>query len=288
MAAGGTKPICQLSATANYYLPSDSAGPATPQNLWHFDPGLNLAVQINQNTKPPNNRTRFDPDSIIGGLDFQRIVTFDGAFLTGLQLDEGLPTFEFSRSDPSSNLVFKSSVLFALRSLPLFPTSVTPGAKKSARAYAALYPVLSFEAGKNLNRPGLLAKTAIDLTHYDGIARGVLGAEGTLGFISADKKTDNVNLSASYHARIPMYNEPFIMTGHSLTTVSLTTKTRHWLEVDLKVSPASFKYLAITAQYQYGALPPVFNFVNHTFSFGLTFTAVQTNKPTLPSAVQYP
>jgi hypothetical protein len=71
LAGGGTKPIYQLSATANVFKPKDDGGgSATARNLWHFDPGLNVAVQINQNTKPPNNRTRFDPDSITAMLDF--------------------------------------------------------------------------------------------------------------------------------------------------------------------------------------------------------------------------
>ena len=275
LAAGGTKPIYQLSATANYYLPKDSVGPSNAHNLWNFDPGINLGVQINQNTKPPNNRTRFDPDSITATLDFQRLVTFEDSFLTGIQFDEGLPGGEFSRSDPSSNLIFKSSALFALRPW-----------KPAKSVYATIYPVLSFEGGKNLNRPGTLAKTPIDLSRYNAIARGVVGAEGTLGFVSADRKTDNVTLTASYRARIPMFDEPFIMTQHGITTVSLTTKTRNWVEVVLNISPSSFKYLALTVQYQYGELPPVFNFVDHKVSVGLTLKAVQTNKPTLPSAVK--
>ena len=43
----------------------------------------------------------------------------------------------------------------------------------------------------NRDRPAMLAMTPIDLSHYDGIARDVLGAEGTIGFVSADQKTDS-------------------------------------------------------------------------------------------------
>jgi hypothetical protein len=225
-------------------------------------------------------------------LDFQRLVPLKAGILTGLQLDEGLPMGEFSRSDPSSNIIFKSSVLFALKSATLSKrpaqpaTATSPAQLASARVYATLYPVLSFEGGKNLNRPAMLSMTPIDLSHYNGIARGVVGADATLGFVSKDKKTDIVNLAASYRARIPIFNEPFIETEHGVTDVSLTTKTRNWIEIDLKFAPAAFKYLSLTAQYQYGSLPPVFNFVDHKVSLGLTFTAVQSNKPTLPSAVQ--
>jgi hypothetical protein len=56
--------------------------------------------------------------------------------------------------------------------------------------------------------------------------------------------------------------------------------------VDLNIAPSSFKYLALTVQYQYGDLPPVFTFVDHKVTVGLTFKAVQSNKPTLPSAVK--
>jgi len=49
--------------------------------------------------------------------------------------------------------------------------------------------MLTSTAG-NRDRPARLATRSIDPSHYNGIARDVLGAEGTIGFVSADQKTD--------------------------------------------------------------------------------------------------
>lgn len=270
LAAGQTKPIYQLEVLAGLYKPK-------PVNwLWNFNPGINVAVEVNQNTKPPNNRTTFDPDSIIVAAALTKIVPIQKGILYGMQFDEFLPAGEFSRSDPSSNLIFKTSAMLVLN----------PWQPRKQRFYGTLYPVMAFEGGKNLNRPSMLAMTPVDLTHYDAIARGVLGADGALGLASSDKKTDDIALTGSYRVRLPAFDEPFIRTAHQVTTVDLTTKARHWIEVDLSYSPSRFKYLAITAQYQYGDLPPVFTLVDHKVSIGLTFKASQTNKATLPSPVQ--
>lgn len=270
LAAGQTKPIYKLEVLAGLYKPRPVSW------LWNFNPGINLAVEVNQNAKPPNNRTTFDPDSIIAAAALMKIVPIQKGILYGMQFDEFLPSGEFSRSDPSSNLIFKTSAMFVLN----------PWHPRKQRFYGTLYPVLAYEGGKNLNRPSMLAKRPIDLTRYDGIARGVLGADATLGFASSDKKTDDITLTGSYRVRLPAFDEPFIRTEHQVTMVDLTTKARHWVEVDLSYSPSIFKYLAITAQYQYGDLPPVFKLVDHKVSIGLTFKASQTNKATLPSPVK--
>ena len=269
LAAGGTKPIYQLEVLANVYRPKPV------EQLWNFNPGINLAVEINQNTKPPNNRTRFDPDSILVSAAFRRIQHIGKGLLYGIEFDEALPGAEFSRSDPSSNLIFKSNAMFVLK--PWQPTD---------RVYGTLYPVIGIEGGKNLNRPGMLAMTAIDLTHYDAITRGLLGAEATLGLSSADSKTDDITLTGSYRVRLPVFDEPFIRTEHEITSVMLTTRARHWVEVDLNITPAKFKFLAFTVKYQYGELPPVFNMVDNKLTIGLTFKAVQSNKPTIASAIK--
>jgi hypothetical protein len=272
LAAGGTKPIYKLELLDNTYtdpLPG----------LLDFRAGLNLAVEINQNTKPPQNRTRFDPDSILAAAALSRIVTVQKGILYQVQLDEALPGGEFSRSDPSSNLIFRTTATFVLNSWQPGAGKPVPAGGSGRRFYASLYPVLAMEGGKNLNRPALLAKTPIDLSRYDAIARGVLGAQAQLGLTSPDKKTDEITLAGTYRVRLPAFDEPFVATTHGVTSAVLTTKARHWVEIDLSYAPFGFKYLAFTAQYQYGDLPPVFTLVDHSVSIGLTLKASQTNSP---------
>jgi hypothetical protein len=90
--------------------------------------------------------------------------------------------------------------------------------------------------------------------------------------------TDALTITGTYRVRLPAFDEPFVETMHQVTTVTETTKARNWLEGDINYAPWSFKYLTLTAKYQYGELPPMFNFVDHAFTLGITFHAVQSNK----------
>jgi hypothetical protein len=135
------------------------------------------------------------------------------------------------------------------------------------------------EVGKNLNKPREFDSVAVDLSHYDAILRGVGGANAIFARKSKDASVDVWSVTGSYIVRIPFKDEPLVKTMHQVTTVQLTTRTRHWIEVDGNVSPWSFKYLAITAKYQYGDLPPAFNLVDHSLSIGLTLKASQSSKP---------
>lgn len=265
-AGGGTKPLYQFELLGGLYL-EKGLGP----RLLDFRPGFTTRTEVNQAASTPLNRTTFDPDSITAGIAFQKLKYLKHPVLDlyGIQFDETLPGGEFSRSDPTSNIVASSSAQFILRSF-VFPPH---------RTYAALYPLIGLEAGRNLNRPREFESVAVDLSHYDAIVRGVGGANATFAQKSKDASVDVWSVTGSYLVRIPAKDEPLVKTLHEVTTVELTTRARQWIEVDGNLSPWSFKYLAITAKYQYGALPPVFNFVDHSFSIGLTLRASQSNKP---------
>ncbi len=263
LAAGGTKPIIVAQLKTDMIF-------SAKRELWGFYPGIKADVEINQSVQPPNNRTRFDPDSIIAGLTFTRIESVHNPLLYGIEIQFQLPEGEFSRQDPSSNIIAGGLTQFALK--PLVKDSF----------YATLYPVLGLETGRNLNRPSEVDKTAVDLSRYKGILRGVMGADASIGLAAEDRKTDIFTITGSYRVRVPAIDEPFVKTIHQVTTVDLTTKARHWVEVDITSSPWNWKYFALNAKYQYGELPPLFSFVDHKFSIGFTLQAVQTRKPKLP------
>jgi len=126
-------------------------------------------------------------------------------------------------------------------------------------------------------------KIRIRTKTYRGIVRGVAGADAAIGFASEDKKTDIFTITGSDRVRIPAIDEPFVKTIHQVTTVDLTTKARHWVDVDITSSPWNWEYFALNAAYQYGDLPPLFSFVDHKFTIGFTLQAVQSRKPKLPT-----
>lgn len=269
-AAGGTKPLYQFQLQGGVYTETEYHA------LWGFRPGVTTNTQINQDATTPVNRTTFDPDSITAGIAFQKLKVFEKpvADLSGIQFDETLPGGEFTRKDPTSNIIVTSTALFALR----------PFTAPGHLTYGTLYPVMGMEVGKNLNRPRELDSIPVDLSHYNAIVRGVLGANASIARKSSDKSTDVLSLVGTYRVRLPVHDEPLVKTLHQVTTVELTTRARHWIEVDGSVTPWSFKYLALTAKYQYGELPPAFNFVDHSFTLGLTLKAVQSNKPNVGTA----
>jgi hypothetical protein len=154
-AAGGSKPLYQFELLGGLYLDYEI------EHVWNFRPGFATQIEINQNPSSPNSRTTFDPDSITAGLAFQRIKFLEKPWfdLYGIQFDEMLPGGEFTRKDPSSNIIARSSALFALRSF----------SAKGHLTYGTLYPVMAIEAGKNLNEPRELDGVSVDLSHYDAI-----------------------------------------------------------------------------------------------------------------------
>jgi len=275
LAAGGTKPIYALSLKGTLQGTSHPLG---------FHPGVSTDIEINQNVKPPVNSTAFDPDSIVAGLAFTHFKAIlykdplqdgqkykDHMFL-GVNFKLGLPNGEFSKSDPSSNIVFNPAARFVLNSWQ---------PKSLPSLFATLYPFLALELGENLSKPASIQKVPVNLSHYNAITRGVLGTDAVLATATPDGKGNMVNsfsLTGTYRVRLPAFDEPEVRTIHQVTTVDLSTKARHWVEADINYAPWSFKYLTVTAKYQYGELPPLFKLVDHSFTLGLTLQASQTSK----------
>jgi hypothetical protein len=273
LAGGGTKPIYAFELKGGVYKTD-----AVPV-LLGFHPGVTATVEINQYVQPPSNRTTFDPNSITAALALQHLKTFrkPRAGLYGLQFDEALPGGEFSRTDPSSNIIFRSSLLFGFRSI---------SSPKHPKLYGTIYPVVALEAGRNLNKPSMIAMTAVDLSHFNAIFRGVVGSDAVIAVPSRDRSADVFSVSGSYRARLPAFDEPFVETLHQVTTVSMTTKARNWIQANVNCAPWRFKYLSLNAKYEYGDLPPLFTLVDHQFTVGFTLQAVQSGKPGLVSAAQ--
>jgi hypothetical protein len=273
LTGGGTKPIYLFELKGGLYKRE------VVPDLMGFHPGVTAAVEINQDSQPPNNRTTFDPNSITAALAFQRLKALRKrrVGLYGLQFDEALPGGEFCRTDPSSNIIFRSSLLFGFSSI---------SSPKHPSLYGTIYPVIALEAGKNLNKPSTIAMTAVDLSHYNAIFRGVVGSDAVFAVASADRSSDVFSVSGSYRVRLPAFDEPYVETLHQVTTVSMTAKARNWIEANVSYAPWRFKYLSFTAKYEYGELPPLFTLVDHQFTVGFTLQAVQSGKPGLVSAAQ--
>lgn len=271
LAGGGTRPIYSLELKGGLYKSDEARG------LLGFHPGVTAMVEINQDAQPPD--TSSGPDSIMAAIAFQKLKAFrkSNFGLYGLQFDEALPSGEFSGTDPSSNIIFRSSMLLGFSSI---------SSARHPSLYGTVYPVFALEAGKNLSKPSTIAMTAVDLSQYNAIFRGVFGSDVVFAVASADRSADVFSVSGSYRLRLPAFDEPFVKTFHQVTTVSLNTKPRNWIQANVNYAPWKFKYLSLNAKYEYGELPPLFVLVDHQFTIGFTLQAVQSQKPGLVSAAQ--
>jgi hypothetical protein len=263
LAGGGTNPIYSFEVKGGIVFP--------PQiSKYKFHPALTTQVEINQSTKTPNTRTRFDPDSIIAAFALTNITNWKIGPISGSRFQLQLPEGEFSRTDPSSNIIAAGIATLDLK--PWQP-------KSNRHMYGTLYPFAGIEAGRNLNRPHMIDMTPVDLSHYKGIVRGYTGADAALAVVDPNDVTTTLfSITGTYRVRFPTIDEPFIETLHQATTIDMTTKVRHWIEADVNYVIPTWKYLSISATYQYGELPPIFTLTDHRFTIGLKVQAVQTMK----------
>jgi hypothetical protein len=122
----------------------------------------------------------------------------------------------------------------------------------------------------------------VDLSDYNGIARATTSARATWYTLSSPQSTEVYRLviDGRYMLRLPFYPEPFVRSEYvpndrgvvqRQKVTRLTTKPRHAVEAGITWNVSEL--VGIRAQYRFGSLPPLFEFVNHQVTIGLTFKA---------------
>lgn len=246
----GTKPLYTLDSKIGWVPELGTSG---------FSLGVEGTVTINSTAKPPVNRTQTDPDSITADLTVRykkSDLLFFAYPLKG----------EFARKYPASSFV------------PAFTVQWAPVKNISSRQAIAFYPSVGIEAGTNLNKPSKISSQPVDLSNYNTIFRGVLGAFAAY-YVEA-KKPDSGNpyvfeITCTFVDRVLAAAEPFITTsilnGKSLAKVILGTNPREYIEtaVTWNITPL----LGLTVKDTWGSLPPMFAFTGQQVTVGLTFKA---------------
>jgi hypothetical protein len=277
IAGVGTKPIWGIDAKAGY----SDAPEKVPVVNWlvkSSPPNLRFGIYgemtTNPDTQAPVDRTQVDPDSIAAYTTlFQTVRLPQNAFFYGLKWEVQPVGGEFSRKYPASNLISGGRVRFV---------KVLAAQKRWG---ADLIPSLGFEGGKNLNKPGVLFMRPVDLHAYNAIARLRAGADANLYWfrrVSTPNDTYAFTLNGSWVARVPFTAEPFTTTAYlpdptdaTMITrqqvVAMRKNTRHYVKVDAAWNVT--KLFGLQAEYKYGSLPPLFEFVSHQVSVGLLFKA---------------
>jgi hypothetical protein len=233
--------------------------------------GVRASLTSNAGAEPPNDRSEIDPDSIMGALTYQtswaKVV---GGYDVFLSLDP--VRGEFTRKHPSSNLVTAGFATFARKR----PYGL-------AKGDFLVYPSVGYELGRNLNTPSVLFKRPVNLEGYDRIVRLVPGGRAVYYRLVETPKKEQIYrfvFDASYQARLLLADEPFVRAEFVLNDAGIGTRqkvtrlrrnARHITEIGATWGLTPL--LGLRVQYRFGSLPPLFEFVNHQVTIGMTFKA---------------
>lgn len=260
LAGQGTKPLYTLDAKIGWVPEwrSSLSGSAHPRTS--IFAGVESSLTINSTASPPVNRTQTDPDSITADINVHFIRS---NWIFALYPLKG----EFSRRNADSNLVPAGTIQWAWA-----PKNI---GKRSAIAF---YPSIGIEGGRNLDKPATFDGAAANLSGYNGIFRGVIGAFAAYYFESAKADPDNpyqFEITSTFVDRIVATPEPFLTTslvnGKSVTKVNFSTNPREYIETDLTWNINSL--VGVTVKDTWGSLPPLFALTGQQVTMGLTFKA---------------
>jgi hypothetical protein len=196
-----------------------------------------------------------DPDSIKATATYEKVFVL--APVTGIILRSDFIGAEFDTSNRTRNL---STGLDSILVIPTYPIG--------KNNFFTIDFLTGFEGGHNY-RHKLNEKGLGNFWRWKFGSKAYFTSLNVLGL-------KRINVSGEYAVRLLHSFEPFTETIDGEEVTSLRKKPRHNVatNIDFMFSDA----LGVTLKYQFGSLPPAFNFVNHTVSIGLTFQLKQANR----------
>jgi hypothetical protein len=242
LAGVSTKPLYAIDASMRWLPEIRNSG---------YFLGVSSTVAINSSSTLPQDRTRADPDAIAAALTL-RFMKRD--FLFDVEPAKG----EFSRFYPASSFVPSATVKWVRD--PLFSTK---------RHAAVFYPYAGIEAGSNLNHPRTFLGQPATLSSYGGIGRILLRGYGAYYISKQEPDNDDPYLFefyVDYTARLLFTDEPLVTSG---SVLRLNSDPRQYTEAGLAWNVS--KHVGLETKYRHGSLPPMFEFVDHQVSIGVTF-----------------
>ena len=255
LAGAGTKPLFVIDAKANWMWTRGS-----------WDLGINSAISANAGAQTPVDRSRIDPDSITAAFSVQRILPWHARGIQGFALNLQPLAGQFSRKTAASDILGAAQV------------KLVPKPWFGPVRWVAVYPSVGYEGGHNLNQPTTLFKQAVNLSGWNIVSRAVVGITGEYYWLSKSPTADDTyrfTIDASYQSRILFSPEPFVTVadskGLAVNTVILGRHPRP--EAEARITWNFSKLMGLQIQYKYGSLPPLFQFVDHQATVGLTFKA---------------
>jgi hypothetical protein len=228
---------------------------------------LRTTLASNVGAEAPVDRSEIDPDSITSGLFYDGTKQLNGGWNLFWELGGW---GEFTRKHSASSALVGVRTTFVHRPVPVLG------------GFFVMYPGMGFEGGSTLNRPATLFKRAVDFAEYKEIARP-LGSLHTAYRLLADRTATQVFrlvIEADYTGRLPLTREPSVRAQYvpdnkgevSRQKVTILRRgARH--DVQAAITWNVGEFVGLRTQYRFGSLPPLFEFVDHQVTIGITFKA---------------
>lgn len=275
LAGVGTKPLYIVDAKFDLMLRKENKNTGHPCSLLNQAVKFSGTFAANAGGEPPVDRSDIDPDSITAGLLFDcGTPIWPKGGDTGLAHEFRIDG-EFSRKVPVSNLVASGRAKWRMDPVPV------PGGGIDFEPFAG------FETGRNLNHPAVMFKRAVDVSGAGAINRAVYGQKTTIYLFQPTSSISATNiyrfvLEANFTGRNPLSRELYVRSAYVPDAKGVISRQKV-VSVDRRFRPSvevgatyNFtKFLGIKLQYKYGSLPPLFEFVDHQVSIGVTVKAKQ-------------
>jgi hypothetical protein len=250
----GTKPLYVIDLKIDYGNEIKTSG-------WLWSVGL--TANTNTDAEAPVDESRVDPDAISTSLAFTKRQTFTSGPVGALKYTITPLDGEFARKNGTAAAVTAGQVQVNFATV--------------ANSFT-FYPSAGYEIGHSIVKPATVKDQPVDLADWNAIARGLVGASARWTLFKASPTEDDwyiVTVWGSYTARIPFAGEPMGKTGTVGSARAVVTTVnkdvRQYAQAELDWTP--LKFTSIALKYQYGALPPLFQLVDHQFTLGVTFKA---------------
>jgi hypothetical protein len=159
------------------------------------------------------------------------------------------------------NGIFSDAEYFVLRSFGGELFSIIPE------------PVVGVETGSNL-------KAQSAGTYPESILRVDVGLHlGMNLFQRATKKKPLFSIEADYMRRLLLHPEPIYTVNSTGGYVLQSVGTQPRDHVTVKINYNLTSYVALTAAYEYGSLPPLYTKVDNKYTFGVTLQGQVQYRP---------
>jgi hypothetical protein len=259
--ASGTKASYTLDTKFQFrksLLPAQFGSNVAYHPAIYFIPGWD--VKISSNPKEDGNSVNFVvPLEIVAPVSpnkFPLLSRFVPAVISQLGF-----VAEADKKFHDVNGIFSDAEYFVLRSFGGELLSVIPE------------PVVGVETGSNL-------KAQSAGTYPESILRADVGLHlGMNLFQGATKKKPLFSIEADYMRRLLLHPEPIYTVNSTGGYVLQSVGTQPRDHVTVKINYNLTSYVAFTAAYEYGSLPPLYTKVDNKYTFGVTLQGQLQYRP---------